>query len=557
MECEIRGVFLKRLLLLFFLLIGFCVGALYMTGAADDIRMKLADAMDEGEDTAPSVLAEGDVSADAMKEVRTAASEMGSILNREMDAPLPPRIRIYVAGSQETYARVLAEHFSLTAKEADEVAAISGGWSGGKRRVTAINGASGVMKGRSDRIHTTGHELFHQAQYALSEGKDTDEKALFWLEEGTADYMGALLAERMKGRSREKWIADIKVELLSAPKMVRMEDLQHLDFAERKHIMGKDYHAYSLADLMTWYLVRQLPEGTEGTHFVAYFRLLGTGVSGETAFEQVFGMKLDAFLAAFHAWWTAESSAPLAVRVEADESVQPKYAQEIQKQVEFSRRLVEQRLGKRLHGTYALVLAGGKENFVRAISARCDVDEAWARELAGASLWVENGSMILLNAEELTSPQQILFSMGTMMARVFERQYMASDTEEPLWLVHGVSYLMGMEALSESGYGAPRDYRRTWLLKLHEAAAIPSLAALGDEADYRRAAETYGNESISLVMEVGAYELLSRGGWGAVSRWLGAVRESGDGRRAFGSVWGISAKDFADGVDRMIQGGAS
>ena len=86
------------------------------------------------------------------------------------------------------------------------MAAISGGWSGGSLHVTAVNAKAGVMDGHSDRYATTAHEPFHQLQYEMSHGRDTDKTALFWLEEGSADYVGAMMAETRN--EAEKTIPD-------------------------------------------------------------------------------------------------------------------------------------------------------------------------------------------------------------------------------------------------------------------------------------------------------------------------------------------------------------
>lgn len=543
---------MKKIWLLFLLLVIFLIETTFMAGVLDDVRFKLCDMLTEKQGSEDLFIrAEGAVAKSTMRDVREAAEEMNPLLDAEMHVALPKHVKVYVAGSQEIYAQVLAREFSLETKEAEGVANISGGWSGGKHCITAINGAANVMKGRSDRIHTTGHELFHQVQYALANGKDTDEKALFWLEEGTADYMGALLSERMNGRTRDKWIADITLELLSAPRMARIADLQHLDLAERKHIMGKEFHAYSVSDLMTWYLLNQLPKGTEGECLTNYFQGLGAGRSGEESFEKAFGMTTESFFASFSHWWEEQRNAPLEFHIE-NGSVKEQYVRDIKQYLAFSHTLVEQRLGYTLHGAYTLVLAMGQEDFVNDIMAYCDVEKKTAEELAASSLWVENGSTILLNAGELQSKQQTIFTLGTMVARIFERQRMATDNKEPIWLVYGSSYLMGVDALSESGYGTLRDYRRTWILKLREQKAIPKLADLQTEESYQHMVDIYGHEIVSLVMELGTYELIDSNGWASYARWIEEVRETENGKQGFRNVWGKSAKDFALDFDHRL-----
>ena len=118
------------------------------------------------------------------------------------------------------------------------VAAISGGWAGGSAHITAVNASAGVMTTFGDRYNTTGHELFHQLQHELSHGKDVDERSLFWLEEGSADYIGAALADSLGGKPLWKWQLDVKAALLRARSTVKPTALQHCDFEQHKKLIS-------------------------------------------------------------------------------------------------------------------------------------------------------------------------------------------------------------------------------------------------------------------------------------------------------------------------------
>lgn len=146
------------------------------------------------------VISAGSPEAGIMDDVQQAVKRFPEVMETEMGVKLNRSIKVYVAASGPVYQQVLEKEFKLKPDEAKNIAEISGGWSGGRRAVTAINGKAGVMSGSSDRWSTTAHELFHQVQYELSDGNDTDEKALFWLEEGSADYVGAVVAEQMGGK---------------------------------------------------------------------------------------------------------------------------------------------------------------------------------------------------------------------------------------------------------------------------------------------------------------------------------------------------------------------
>lgn len=118
----------------------------------------------------------------ALADVQKATAAFDGLTQEKLGVTRRHSVRVYVAASDADYRRILREEFALSDEEAGQVAAISGGWSGGSLHVTAVNAKAGVMDGHSDRYATTAHELFHQLQYEMSHGRDTDKTALFWLE---------------------------------------------------------------------------------------------------------------------------------------------------------------------------------------------------------------------------------------------------------------------------------------------------------------------------------------------------------------------------------------
>ncbi|WP_288311769.1 hypothetical protein, partial [uncultured Selenomonas sp.] len=247
----------------------------------------------------------GDVPADVMADVREAAAGV-SRLAAEAGVPLAHGVTLFVAPTQEDYERVLTQQFSHSEEEAAKISAISGGWTGGKQGKTALNGAAGVMQDRSGRMSTTAHELFHQLQYDLSHGNDAAEQALFWLEEGSADYVGALVAEQCGGKSLHKWEQDTMFDLRRAQETVNAKELVHCSPQRRMQLMEKKYHSYQLADAMVICLVQKQAKGTELVAIVRYFQALADTRSGEEAFSQAFGMTHAQFLQEFQQWYVQE-----------------------------------------------------------------------------------------------------------------------------------------------------------------------------------------------------------------------------------------------------------
>lgn len=497
----------------------------------------------------------GAVSSEARRDVELATDKFPLLMHREMRTGLRHSVDVYIAASEDDYAAVLRKQFNLSADDAHEVASVSGGWSGGRIRTTAINATAGVMDTSGERIATTGHELFHQVQYELSHGNDTDEQALFWLSEGSADYIGALLADQYGGRPLAKWQMDVRDALLAAPKVIRPESLMHLDFEQRKAVMAKENHAYQMADLMTWYLLQRYPREEANERLKNYFYMLGEEKDGEAAFARAFGMSTADYLQEFSAWWQQQKRQPAEIHYEVRTGVTQEMAAAVEAEVKRSQAFLTKRFGHALGGAYTIVLTNSRDDMVQAAASMAGMSEEEANAFSGDSLWVESGSTILLNVANLTDERQRIFNLSVMTARVFEAQNMGAESKEMAWLARGFAYLVGTGRLEEAGYGTLPDYRRAWLEKLREGVGIPDLQRLETKQGFEEASSSLGSERVTAVTELAAASLLDRHGWSSFYRWMravGAKDETGEeaqaGREAFRAVYGQDTAAFAEAL---------
>lgn len=500
-----------------------------------------------------AIKTEGNPDESLMQDVRQAADAFDAMLDETMQAHLHRDIQLYVGADEAAYQYILEREFSLEADDARSIAQISGGWTGGRRAITAINGKAGVMADRSDRISTTAHELFHQMQYELSDGNDTDDKALFWLEEGSADYVGALLAERLGGKPAQKWILDVRLELMRATQTAAPDQLQHASMNERKALMRKDLHTYQMADLMTWHLMEVHAKGQETAKLAEYFRQLKAVKDGETAFENTFGTALREYLAEFARWWQAEQQSPAKLFFEPRPGVSAETVQAMQGQAEAVQELFLRRMGTQLHGQYQFILSPDQQDLAKAVRQYCGVTEKKAAELAGSSLWLENGSTVLINMEQLSEPRQQVFTMGVLLMRVMQGQRMASVNHGIEWLTRGAGYILGVARLGEAGYGTWAQYQQSWIETLRKSGRMPVLGSMSTEEGYRKAADSLSDDAASLMAEYAAAELVNRYGWQSLTQWQETARKTGDARRAFRQVFGQSVEAFEDAVQQKMQ----
>ena len=366
------------------------------------------------------VHAAGDVAPDMMQDVKTAVQLFEQDAARS-GATLIHHVDVYVAATQDDYISVLTNQFEQSAEDAAKIAEVSGGWTGGRKGLTALNGAAGVMDDTSDRKSTTAHELFHQLQFELSDGNDTDEKALFWMEEGAADYVGARIAEQAKGKTLRKWELDTLYDLRMAESTVKPESLAHCTLQQRMALMDKKYHTYQMADAMVICLMQQ-QKGKELSSLLQYFRLLKDHPDGEEAFEQAFGLSYGSFLKKFRAWYDGELHHPAELMFRARDGVPAGRAEALHEQALAVQPLLKQSFGQEVHGRYDVVVCANPEDYAAAIQEVCAVPQEKAQELAQDSLWVSNAGTIVLHADELTDRRQQQYAMATLMARLLRVQ---------------------------------------------------------------------------------------------------------------------------------------
>lgn len=530
---------MKRIVLLLTALVLLGTGSLFGYQFARQhtlwqIRDELGLASEDGGKV--SVHVEGNVESGSLADVKKSAAAFNDFAQAEMGAALHRPVELFVSGEENAYKTVLEREFGLTAEEAGQVASISGGWSGGNSHITAVNASAGVMSTYGDRYNTTGHELFHQLQYELSRGKDVEESALFWLEEGTADYVGAALAESLGGKPLWKWQADVKAALIRAESTVTPESLQHCSFEQRKKLMGKEYHTYQVADLMTGYLLEKFPEERRLGIVADYFRALSENEDGEAAFRQVFGMDLAVFLQEYRAWWQAFARQP-AVFSLRETGQETSEAGKIMAEIKGANGWLGRNLGSQLRGEYQLILAFDETSMSEALMKNTELAPEEARRMAEHSLCIENGGLLVLNAGHLQEAQQRAFSLGILVMRTYERQMLGTARDKGYaWLLHGAAYLMGVNRQAElSGYSVA-DYLRT-AKETVRGRNLPRAAELQSEADYSRAVEKYGEKEISALTELAAYELMRKHGWGSFARYLQETAKSKDGGLAFRKVY--------------------
>ncbi|WP_303840035.1 hypothetical protein [Selenomonas ruminantium] len=500
-----------------------------------------------------SVHSLGQPAPETIRDIEQAAAAFPQLLEERYQVSLQQSVDIWVSADTVKYEELLVKRLGVEEDKVKPKAQYTSGESVGRKNIIALDGDKQKMTDKSERYSTTGHELFHQLQYELSEGRSGYENSLFWLEEGTADYAGALLAEKMGGRSVEKWYMDDLFTLQNAREAAKVEKLQRTTEEERMQLLSGKAKYYTLSDVMVYYLLHKYGGDRPEQKIIAYYKGLAKG-EAETVFAQAFGVELNAFLQEFSAWWQGELSAPAQLEAVVRPQVDKSVARQFQKNIAASRQWLQRHWGHDLKGRYKLVLVNGVEDYAAAMEEYCGVNAEEAKKTAADSVWAENNSTLFVNAAKIEDSRQSAFVSSTMVSRLFILQQLGNEDTDMSWLLRGISYVAGVSRLVETGEGRLPDYQRAWRLELRKNTPLPTVDKIMTADDMARAMEQYGNESVSHLCEYAAAELVRRYGWAALYNWQLAARRTGEGKQAFSQVFGITAADFAAQVYLMIYG---
>ena len=244
----------------------------------------------------------GQPATETMRDIEQAASAFPQLLEERYQVNLQHNVDVWVSADTGKYEELLVEKLGVEEEKVKPKAQYTSGESMGRKNIIALDGDKQKMTDKSERYSTTGHELFHQLQYELSDGRSGYENSLFWLEEGTADYAGALLAEKMGGRSVEKWYMDDLFTLQNAKETAKVEKLQRTTEEERVQLLSGKAKYYTLSDVMVYYLLHHYGGGSPEQKIIAYYKGLAKG-EAEQVFAQVFGGRVSLMHRRSLMWW--------------------------------------------------------------------------------------------------------------------------------------------------------------------------------------------------------------------------------------------------------------
>ncbi len=491
----------------------------------------------------------GEVPSTAQNEAQADVDLFRQVLQDDFAVPFHGTTTLYLC-ADDKYEEVLEQKMHLKQAEAKWQDKQSGGLSNFDRRLVAVRNQSAITTERIRAI-TIAHELFHQVQGQLDQGRTNG--LMMWMIEGTADFMGVCVAEKA---------GTLTLDIYKQRQLnVLRNSLHRVDpvelFSPKREVWNKfmeqKKEPYAMADLMVIYLLEHYPKEQSGELIANYFRQAGNLNNGEKAFSQVFGMTKKEFLIGFNSWLEAAIAAPAEIEISAGAGVSSQSADYAERGAFLARQFIRDNLGQDIKSSLKIILCSDEASYVEAMHKNIGVslDDAKIRAKTETCIFVEN--TILLNTEKQDSPIQQKFIAAIAFMRCFEDQMLPSSVKEPTaWLIRGSGGVVGAHALSVEGIPFYRN-QQYWLECLSRGGKIPALSEMKTGEQWKNASTTYGIDTVSLLSDSAAAYLLQKHGMHSLLVWLEAVR-AGDGQEeAFSKAYNMTLDQFYNEFDDYLQ----
>ena len=355
------------------------------------------------------------------------------ILRQDMGVTLERDIRIFLCPTQDNYRQVLQRELGQSPELAARNAKVSGGFSSAKASAIALNldlSAGGSAGSRAYK--TTAHELFHQLQNQLAGANKN--RAYYWMNEGTADLIGATVAEKMGYQSLDKWRMDQVNTLRKADHHAAPRALLDINLDQWTTLLETKQHPYEVADLMVLYLLQQA--GPRGYRDIGdYYHRLGQGSSNEEAFRRAFGVEPVKLISGFQVWFRDLAASPATVDIIEYGSVPREWAQDVQTAVDGSRHLLQKIWGRDMISSLRLVLTADKNSYATAMVKEFGVSAEEAARYAKSTVWRYSGSTIIYDLGSLSVKSDRVYSVANaVLKKYINDRIPTAQPEQLLWL---------------------------------------------------------------------------------------------------------------------------
>lgn len=256
------------------------------------------------------VVSEANTYPAVVAEVEQTVKTFNSVLKETMNASLDVDMNIFVCPNRDILVQVIEREQQIqpTQRSVPSEAYVFGS---PKKQSIFINAETGATKENYERAELLSMFLVRQWQYELRGKKVPNEArtevrgildAFFWMDQGVADYIGAMVAEKRGFRSVEKWKTE-RVEFLSRFYSAEPFSLNEMHILSvRSWAMWLIKQPVYKADLITARLLEQ--ETSKRLLAIPdYYSQSGSTENVKDQWEKAFGLNYEKFTTDFINWY--------------------------------------------------------------------------------------------------------------------------------------------------------------------------------------------------------------------------------------------------------------
>lgn len=472
--------------------------------------------------------------------VTKAMESYNRMLKEELGLELQKSVRIDICPTEEIYRNKLYD-FGLRGAEGEKVARSTGGIANSSQRRILVKLGSASQLKRANML--VAHEMTH---FLTSELSDGSARANSWMNEGMAEFVAALVAQKMGSQSFEKWKLEVVNNLRLADSYPMPQDL--VDISGKNYDKWRDLtdkfrgKNYSMANLMMVYLYEQKGRKFFGELFEYQRCLSSTFTSENTCFTKNFGVEQEQFYPQVQAW--VKVTLGQAGGLEVVDNGQTAVATEVGQNYVVAQVLLEEKLGRKLGVTIRMILSKNQEEMVSQLAEELGLSAEDAAKRSKISGWLWQDSLLFLDTNRTNTLEKRADMLGQLaMGRYL--QLRAGSMNHVYWLYAGLKDWMSAQLLEKLGMQTPEQRLALRQNILGNAKkGVPALAELTSLADWNKAVNKYGSMVVRQVAAEAAYALLAKKDGPVLGQWIELNKQLKGSPEAFLQVFGEPVDTF-------------
>lgn len=487
-----------------------------------------------------TITADPNVDAETIEMVEKIVNSFNDILIRDMKVLLSRDVRLFLCSNSESYIKTLRKEFKFSKREAQKRANSTIGLSRSNIAVIAVNFDSSFNSNTKYRAYNvTAHELAHQLQADLSGNYLGG--VLYWMVEGVADLIAAVVASECGYESFEKWKLDRINILRSAKNYASPESVGYISYKDWDKLFVEWKYPYEVSDLLVFYLMNI----TNNNFYEAmseYFSQASNFRDDKVVFEEVFGISFDDFNKNSREWLEQNYKSPSQIEVVAIGKKEKD--EEIKKAFELSQSILIDKFNDDLHSHQRIILTEDLPNYTTTLCSEFGLNQTEAEKLAVISKFRFNTGTTVLGIDSDSDLEKMDYLVANIMMKKFLNQQAPSNLlSNCYWFRNGTADWFGALLVDRSEIKTFDYFRQMWLETILNSVSCPLLTELQTTEQWDAAVRNYGEGIVQSYAALAVTYLIETWGTESIAKWISTAKEI-QAEAAFSKVFETNFNGF-------------